>query len=138
MRDERTPDLFTRRTRKPKPPPEIALHGQIADTLRLDLAPGWVWFHPANGELRDDAAGRKLKRMGVRPGVSDIILFGPPHATVHALEIKAKGNHLTEAQIRFMHETLAAGGKAEWTNDFRQAVAILTKWGALRREITVQ
>ena len=48
------------------------------DTIRVGKSPGWIVFHPANGELRDTETGARLKRMGVLPGVSDIVLVGPP------------------------------------------------------------
>ena len=43
--------MFTKRIRKPAPPLERSVHIAIADTLRVGLKPGWLWFHPANGEL---------------------------------------------------------------------------------------
>ena len=107
----------------------------IADLLRLSLAPGWVWFHPANGEFRDRVAGARLKRMGVRPGVSDFILIAPPDGCVHALELKRGGLKPTPEQLEFLHEVKAAGGHANWASSFDGAVQILKAWGAVTVEL---
>ena len=34
----------------------------------------WLMYHVPNGEKRDKATAAKLKRMGVKPGVCDIVL----------------------------------------------------------------
>lgn len=108
------------------------MHCAVADTLRIGLTKGWVWFHPANGELRSDATGARLKRMGVKPGVSDIVLAGPPHGTMHVLELKARGQKPTEAQADFLAAVDVLGGRAEWTDSYETAIQILQAWGALR------
>ena len=69
---------------------EFATHCAIADTLRVGISPGWIWFHPPNGELRLDGAGARLKRMGTKPGASDFILIAPPAGRSHALELKRR------------------------------------------------
>ncbi len=50
---------------------------------------GYRWFHPANGGSRNAIEGVKLKRMGVKRGVPDIIL---PMArkSYHGLVIELK------------------------------------------------
>lgn len=35
------------------------------------------WFHPPNGGSRDAATGAKLKRMGVRKGIPDVLFLQP-------------------------------------------------------------
>jgi hypothetical protein len=109
----------------------MALHCLIVDTLKRWAMPGWWYFHPANGEQRSQPAAIKLLRMGVRPGVSDLILFGPPHAGIHALEIKRRGNKPTQAQVAFLDVVRAAGGKADWADSYEEALAVLQAWGAL-------
>jgi hypothetical protein len=125
-------DLFTKRTRKLPVAPEFHTHCMIADLLRLSLAPGWLWFHPANGEYRSIATGARLKRMGVKPGVSDFILIKPPAGLVHALELKRSGEHPTGPQMAFLALVRAAGGQSDWTDSFDGAVAILKRWEAVR------
>lgn len=125
-------DLFTKRRGK-RPPPAIErrVHIALADTLRVGLAPGWVWFHPANGELRDLRTAQLLQRMGVIPGVSDFILAGPPQARLHALELKRTGRKPTEAQNAFLDAVEAIGGVAGWADTFDGAIELLKRWGAL-------
>jgi len=125
-------NLFTKRvTTKAPEPLERQVHILIADTLRWSISPGWVWFHPANGELRTDATGVLLKRMGVVPGVSDFILISPPHGKVHALELKRKGKKPTEEQALFLAQVGMAGGEVAWADNSKDAIEILKGWGAL-------
>jgi len=138
MRDERTPDLFTKRLRKPKPALEIAVHCAIADTLRLSLKKDWVWFHPPNGGFRTKAEAGKFKRMGVLEGASDFILISPVLGRVHALELKARGQKPSEPQLAFLEAVRAAGGRAEWVDSYERALDVLLMWEALRTKIAVQ
>jgi hypothetical protein len=76
--------------------------------------------------------------MGVKEGVSDFILFGPPSATLHALELKKRGEKPSDAQLLFMGLVQAAGGKAEWCDDYKDAIRVLTRWECLKTKVTVQ
>lgn len=75
-------------------------------------AKGIFFTASANGELRHKAVAKKLKRMGVLPGVSDIIIFDPPPKFRDrkgvVLELKAlDGDEPTENQrefLRLMHD----------------------------------
>lgn len=51
---------------------EDALQKSVA---RLLDSTGLDWFHPANGEVRNAITGAKLKVMGVKAGVPDIMIF---------------------------------------------------------------
>ena len=131
-------DLFTRRIKKLPAPKENAVHIAIVDTLKKGgLATGWIVFHPANGELRTDATGALLQRMGVLPGVSDLILIGPPAGRVHALELKRKGRRPNDDQNAFLGAVLAAGGCADWADSYDGAMSILRVWGALSSRLHV-
>lgn len=128
--------LFTRRKARRAPPAlERATHIALADTLRVSLKPGWLWFHPANGELRDQQTANLLKRMGVTPGVSDFILAAPEGAMLHALELKRRGKKPTDAQRAFLAAVRAAGGLSAWADTYEAALAILIRWGAVRISI---
>jgi hypothetical protein len=126
------PDLFTKRVRKPPAAYEFAVHCMVADVLRLNLQPGWVWFHPANGEERSIATAGRLKRMGVKPGVSDFILVAPGAGRVHALELKRRGRKPTDSQKAFLEAVEAAGGLSGWADTFEGMLLILRAWGAVR------
>jgi hypothetical protein len=126
-------DLFTKRVRSAiRTPIERQIHIAVADTLdKGGLAPGWMWWHCPNGELRTDATGALLQRMGVKPGVSDIHLLDP-HGRFYALELKRKGKKPTDAQLLWMAEV---GKRQEcrvaWTDSYDGAMAILRGWGAI-------
>lgn len=128
-------DLFTKRTRKLPAPYEFAVHCMIADVLRLSIAPGWLWFHPANGELRNDKTAARLKRMGVRRGVSDFILIGPPAGLVHALELKRRGERPDYLQTVFLEAVVRAGGQAGYADSFEGAMGLLKGWGAVSTKL---
>lgn len=126
-------DLFTRRPSRRAPPLyEIAVHRMVAELLDRTLMPGWLWFHPANGEVRDKAAAGRLKSMGVKVGVSDIILISPPAGRVHALELKRQGETPRMTQKLFLEAVRGAGGQAAWADSFDGALAVLKGWGAVR------
>jgi hypothetical protein len=120
---------------KPRGPTEFQIHCAVMDCLRNGIAPGWRAWHTPNGEYRMQATGGKLQRMGTMPGVSDILLAGPPHATLHALELKAKGEKPTESQEAFLAWVEAIGGKADCADSVDGALAILRSWGAVRTRL---
>lgn len=128
-------DLFTRRVKKAPPPHERPVHIAIADALRWNAAPGWLWGHYPSGELRTRQTGALLQRMGVKPGWSDFLLVSPIGARLHALELKRRGNKPTEEQKAFLAAVQAAGGEAAWCDSFDDAVTILKGWGALSDRI---
>lgn len=125
-----------------KPPPENATHCQLADLLRAAIQPYWMWWHTPNGGERPafiNAHGKRvsieagrLKRMGVRAGVSDFLLVAPGTAQLHALELKREGKSPTSDQLDFLQSVTDAGGRAEWADSFEEAVEILTYWGAIK------
>jgi len=135
---ERQLDLLKGKRQKgitPPGPSEFEIHCTVADYLRNGLAPGWIWFHPANGELRNKATGGRLKRMGVMPGVSDILLASAPYATLHALELKRKGEKLRLDQREWMGMVASIGGETAWADSVEAALLILTRWGAISTRI---
>ena len=58
-------------------PSEFEMQCVVADTLRLGLSLGWRYSHFPGGELRTDETGRRLKRMGLTRGWSDLLLLNP-------------------------------------------------------------
>ena len=128
---ERQKNLFTGRYRMVRAPNPLEHQLQISLIQRLK----WqcrrddvTYFHPANGELRGPKLGAKLKAMGVLPGVSDlIVLFGHE---VLALELKRRGNKLTEQQEWFGQRIHALHGHHfEMADTIDGAVEILRRYG---------
>jgi len=125
-------NLFTRRKAAKLPPAtEFATHCMIADMLARWVSPGWRYTHIASGEFRTKATAGRLKRMGVKPGWPDFILLSP-EGRPHFLELKRKGNTLTDEQASFAawcHERRVVHVVAYSFND---AVDALKQWGAVR------
>jgi len=71
-----------------------------------------------------------LKRMGVRPGVSDLILFH--NRELFALELKAPGGRPTVEQMEFQSDIRDAGGHAFVAIGLDEALNCLNMWGLLR------
>ena len=100
--------MVTRRRaapRRKRAQPEHHFHVQVADLLTaLDGRGGrffWTTF-PA-GERRSAMAGARWKRIGVKTGMPDIMIWTKGKCI--GLELKAKGGQISAAQ-RLTHELL--------------------------------
>ncbi len=121
-----------RRPRAPRlpQPTESEIHEAFAQHLRMRGRCGVPWWHTPNGEHRDPAIGAKLKRMGTKPGVPDVLCV--IDGRLHGLELKReRGGRVSPAQ-RAMHDELrAAGAIVETARGLDEALAVLLRWGAL-------
>ena len=125
-------DLLTNRWRtvRAPEPSEFQIQSALIKRLRLQCRPGVTYFAVPNGELRPDKQGAKLKAMGVRPGVSDLIFFwGGPN--VLCLELKSRTGSLTPEQKIFRDEISIKGCSFEVAHSIDQAVKILIHHGIL-------
>jgi hypothetical protein len=127
----RKPRATRARTVRPK---EIVLHMAVAKILRDHCLPEWQWFHVPSGELRDIRTASKLKQMGVKPGIPDILLI-PPTGRIHCLELKRQGEMLSDAQEDFQCHAIKHGWPHSVADSFDQALAVLDAWGCLRLKI---
>jgi hypothetical protein len=91
---------------------------------------GQVWWHTPNGGQRRPIEAAILRGLGVRAGVSDLILVR--QGRVFALELKGEGGRPTEAQLQFIDDFRAAGGHAVVAEGLEQALRILETWKLLR------
>jgi hypothetical protein len=121
----------------PPPPLEFHLACAVSVTLSRWISPGWIFNHIPLGELRPKEAGRRLKRMGTRPGWPDIIIFAPQGRGPFFLELKRRGGRLTAEQEEFQRWAQSNGYPFEVANSFDGALAILQRWGAVRTGITI-
>lgn len=122
--------------------PEDEIQKAVADQLRMRGTPGVVWWHTPNGAQlggkRIKTKGgrsfplqiRRLKMLGVRPGVSDIIAIY--NGRVFALELKAPDGRATVEQMQFVSDINAAGGYSCIATGLDQAIKVLESWGLLR------
>jgi len=92
---------------------ERQLHQACMDLVKTytGKCPQLQWMiHVPNGEYRTKATAAKLKRMGVKPGVPDLICpKGCGRWRGVAIEIKVRGARLRKEQAEWM-QTLAAEG----------------------------
>ncbi len=116
-------------------PKEIELHFAVAKVLRQYCRPDWQWFHVPNGELRDYRTAAKLKAMGVRRGIPDLILC-PPAGQLHCLELKRLGQRLTEDQAAFEGWCQRGGVPYAIAWTFDEALTVLDAWGCLTIRLT--
>lgn len=114
---------------KPRDDAEFRLHAAVVQHLRLAAQAGVFFFHPANGEARSARTGARLKRMGTRPGVPDLVLIIEGY--VYGLELKARGGRLSAAQQIAKTDWERAGGEYAVADGIDSALGILVCWGAL-------
>jgi hypothetical protein len=119
---------------KGTPPKELSLHIGIADYLRAYADPSWRWAHYPAGEERDKRQAAKLKAMGLQRGWPDFLLVAPG-GRLHALEAKRRGEDMTDEQEAFAAWCAEQSIPFACTDDLRDAVAVLTQWGAIRTSV---
>lgn len=114
---------------------EQITHEAIVGHLRLRQRPDVIYWHSSNGERRDKRAAARLKRMGVRPGVSDITGLIPLDARpplFFAIEVKSATGRLSKPQREFIDSVNALGGVAAVVSSVDEGVRLLEEWGALK------
>ena len=117
---------------------EQGVHRAVVSHLRHRGMPGLVWFHVPNGAKLGGKMNRKgiaiqgaiMKSLGVRAGVSDLILLYKGLA--YALELKAPGGRTTENQDQFIADWNNAGGIGFVAEGLDRAIRILEGWKLLR------
>jgi hypothetical protein len=108
---------------------EDAIQRAVFQHFRARAAPGVFAFHPANGGYRKPIEAKIFKGLGVTSGVPDVIAI--KDGRTYALELKAEGGRLTEAQERVLIALRAAGATATHVHGIDQALATLERWGLL-------
>jgi len=109
---------------------ERQIQRAVCDHLRLRAKPDVLWTHPPNGERRDKITGAKLRSMGVLAGAADLLLWHRGNS--FALELKAPGGRLSEAQLEFLARFNDAGGHSACAEGIDRAIAVLESWNLLR------
>jgi hypothetical protein len=95
-------------------------------TQALRGRPGLVYFAVPNGGSRDIREAVHLRRAGVLPGVSDIVLLYEGRA--YFLELKSDNGRLSEHQHAFLASVNEAGGYSCAAYGLDEAVRCLEAW----------
>ena len=110
---------------------EFELQALIVATFDVSKNKGWMRYHPPNGGYRTKIEAQKFKRMGVLPGVADLV-FIAPDGRHHYLEVKTKYGRITEEQAAFGAELEKRNVPWVVVWDYKEAVDVLRKWGCVR------
>ena len=115
---------------------EDQIQRAVIQHLRERGAPGIVFWHTPNGGHRRKTEAAILKGLGVRAGVSDIIIIHK--SRVFGLELKAPDGHPTESQMQFISDLNAAGGFGCIVEGLDSAIKVLETWGLLRGQASLR
>jgi VRR-NUC domain len=116
---------------KLQPQREDAIQRAVFEHLAVRGVPRLFAFHPANGGYRLPVEAARLRGLGVRPGVPDLIAIHTA-GQVYAIELKREGGRATDAQLQAIEDIRAAGGHAQICQGLDDALAVLEEWGLLR------
>jgi VRR-NUC domain len=112
------------------PRPEQSIHKAVVAHLATRPVHGLVWWHTPNSLPTSRLQGAIHKGLGMRAGVSDLILLH--NQRFYALELKAPGKKPTADQHRFLQDVTQAGGMSAWVDSADAAILRLESWGLLR------
>jgi VRR-NUC domain len=87
---------------------EEQIQVEVADWLDRNLPADWRWFHPPNGGWRKKSTAARLKGMGVKAGVADVVVCRPSGPDIW-IELKAFGGVLSPAQVKWRDWCKSAG-----------------------------
>jgi hypothetical protein len=111
---------------------EERIHIAIVNLLTATAAPGVRFHHVPNGGLRSKREAARFKLMGVKPGVSDLVISMPEGRTGY-MEVKSPKGRLTEDQENFLAAMAANGNLTAVVRSLDEAADVLAAWGAIRR-----
>ena len=120
-----------RRSSWPPVPTEDAEHEALAQYLD---ARGFLWCHVANeargGARSRVALGQKMKRLGVKAGVPDVLIFNRPNEPAHcagvAIELKRRrGGRVTKEQEWWGEELRKRGWVCEVCHGVEEAIELI-------------
>lgn len=108
---------------------EDALQMQVCEYL-LYQHRELSWFAVPNGGKRNAREAARLKKMGVRAGVADLIFSWPNGKG--AIELKIGKNNQTAFQKNFEQQWIYNGGQYAVCRDFNSVINTLRSWKAIK------
>jgi len=111
--------------------PEDILQMQVIRFLKV-AAPDLTVYHAANGGYRNPREAKKLKDMGVLPGVADLC-FILPGGLAAFIELKVGKNPQTQTQKDFAVDVIAKGAAYAVCRSLEAVEETLRTWGVKLR-----
>lgn len=127
--------MVTRRRRGPFP--EEQVQRAVIEWADLHISRWWIlkWLvHVPNGQNLNRGTRGIMKAMGIRSGVSDLVLPVPAHLddgkTIPGvwIELKAPDNKPTAEQLEFLTDMRRVGFWAYWTDSATDAQDLLLEY----------
>lgn len=107
---------------------EDALLYSVCEYLRCQY-PQVFWCHIANERKTSPAMGAKLKKLGVRAGMPDLLIFYKKyHHCGLAIELKYGKNKPTLSQHFCLNQLLISGWKTAIVYEFDEAKRIIDNY----------
>ena len=113
--------------------PEQRIQRAVVQHLKCRGVKGLVFVHVPNGGYRQPIEAAIFKGLGVRAGVSDLLLWHSGKS--YALELKAPGGRATESQLQFLADMERAGACTCLAEGLDAALHKLEGWGLLRGKV---
>lgn len=111
---------------------EFKLHCAIVELLNLSADPRVLWWHNASGEHRSAITGARLKRMGVKRGVPDL-MFILADGCAALMEIKFGKGRMTPEQAAFRAGCEQKCVPYAVVRSIEEAIAVFQQWKVLRQ-----
>lgn len=113
---------------------EAGIQQAVFDLLDKAGKKGIIYLHIPNGGVHQatDVQRMRNKRLGVRKGAPDVLLFY--RKELYVLELKRPDGRLSKAQDEMLTRFCLQGAYAQVAYGIDQAIDILSAWGLLRVE----
>ena len=99
----------------------------VVSHLQRRAAKGVLYWHTPNGGKRQISEAAKFKRLGVLPGMPDLLLYRG--GELYALELKTEQGRLSDDQKHALAELAKAGAITATAYGLDHALTILEQWG---------
>jgi len=112
--------------------PEQQIHKAVVSHLNARSEPRVFFWHTPNEGKRGFVNAAALKAMGMTAGIPDLLIL--KSGQLHALELKAPGGCLTDAQRLVLAHLENCGAQTAVAHSLDEALVTLEFWGILKRE----
>lgn len=107
---------------------EDILQNQVMRYIGLKY-PGALYTHVANEGKRTRFEQYKMKYLGTKAGIPDVMIFDPNETKNGlAIELKAGYNKPTENQKKWLKELKKKNWMAVWSNNLDECIEIIDKY----------